>query len=365
MKSRVLPRVLAVPVAAILLLTAGPAYSSSTRERGASPRATSTPAAPQEGPGHGPHIHLSRGNDNTNVTFSDEIDVPAGVVHQDDIVVILGKARVDGEVTGDVVVIMGSLEISGRVDGQVVGIMSATRIADEADIHGDLVIVGGPLNRAPGAHIGGETVNLDFLHFVPFLRGGFSWSALLWVFFLIKLTKLAGLFLVVLLITALVPRRLSIIATAFPNRWGMAILAGLLGYCATVVLCVVLAVTLIGIPLAIALGLAAKLVKWIGLAAILFLLGHTIGRNVLKRELSHFAAVMGGFAVYAVIYLVPVLGSFFSGALSVMALGISILTRFGSEEPWRKPGTQTPPTVPPPGTPTGPPPAYAAGSGGS
>ena len=365
MKPRVLPRVLAVPVAAILLLTAGPAYPSQARERGASPRATPTPAAAREGGGEGPGSHLHFSRDSSSVTISDVADVPAGMVHHDDIVAIFGKVRVAGEVTGDVVVIMGSLEISGKVDGDVVGVMSATRIADEADIKGDLTIVGGPLNRAPGAHIGGETVNLNFLDFVPFLRGGFSWGALLWVLFLIKLTKLAGLFLVLLLITALVPRRLSIIATAFPNRWGMAILAGLLGYCATVVLCVVLAVTLIGIPLAIALGLAAKLVKWIGLAAILFLLGHTIGRNVLKRELSHFAAVMGGFAVYAVIYLVPVLGSFFSGALSVMALGISILTRFGSEEPWRKPGTQTPPTVPPPGTPTGPPPAYAAGSGGS
>ncbi len=361
------PRVLAVPVAAILLLSAGPAYPSPAHERGASPRATATPGVQDEGDAESPrrHIHLSRDRA-SQVTISDEADVPAGTVHHDDIVAIFGSVRVAGEVTGDVVVVMGSIEITGKVDGEVVGIMSATRLSDQAEIDGDLVMVGGPLERAPGARIGGETVNLNFLQAVPFLRHGFTWHALFWFCFLLKLAKLAGLFLVVLLIAALVPRRLSLVATAFPSRWGMAILAGLLSYCAAVVLCFVLFATLIGIPLALALALTVKLIKWIGVASILYLLGHTIGRNVLKRELSHFAAVLGGFAVYAVIYLVPIFGGLFAGAVSVLGLGIAVLTRFGSEEPWRKQGPQTPPaTVPPPAPGTGTPPAYAPGTGGS
>ena len=343
------PRVIAALIAAVLCLAAAPAFSAQTRERGPSPKATASPATSQES-GEArwrSHIHISRSR--SSVTISDVAYVPKGAVHDDDLVAILGKVRVEGEVTGDVVVILGSMEISGKVDGDVVGIMTPMHIADEADISGDMVSVGGPLSRAPGAHVGGETVNLNFLDFVPFLRGGFSWWHLFLICLLIKLAKLAGLFLVLLLITALVPRRLSLIAEAFPKRWGTAVLAGLLGYCGTVVLCVILAVTLIGIPLAIALGLAAKLIKWIGLASLLFLLGQRIGRNVLKRDLSHFASVLGGFAVYAIFYLVPILGGFFAAAMSVLALGISILTRFGSEEPWRKPGTQaTPPTGPPP-----------------
>ncbi|OLC55301.1 MAG: hypothetical protein AUH92_02470 [Acidobacteria bacterium 13_1_40CM_4_69_4] len=326
------PRVIAALIAAVLCLAAAPAFSAQTRERGPSPKATASPATSQES-GEArwrSHIHISRSR--SSVTISDVAYVPKGAVHDDDLVAILGKVRVEGEVTGDVVVILGSMEISGKVDGDVVGIMTPMHIADEADISGDMVSVGGPLSRPPGAHVGGETVNLNFLDFVPFLRGGFSWWHLFLICLLIKLAKLAGLFLVLLLITALVPRRLSLIAEAFPKRWGTAVLAGLLGYC-----------------LAIALGLAAKLIKWIGLASLLFLLGQRIGRNVLKRDLSHFASVLGGFAVYAIFYLVPILGGFFAAAMSVLALGISILTRFGSEEPWRKPGTQaTPPTGPPP-----------------
>src|SRR5258706_8241133 len=131
-----------------------------------------------------------------------------------------------------------------------------------------------------------------------------------------------------LLVTALVPRRLSVIAEAFPNRWGMSIVAGLIAYCATIVLCVIVACTIIGIPLAIAMWLVAKVIKWIGLASILFLMGQTLGRNVMKRDLSHFPAVLGGFAIYSVMALVPIFGGIFCMAMSVLALGISILTRF-------------------------------------
>jgi hypothetical protein len=159
-----------------------------------------------------------------------------------------------------------------------------------------------------------------------------------------------------LLVTALVPRRISVIAASFPDRWGMSILTGLIAYCATFVLCFILAITLIGIPLAIALWFAAKVVKWIGLASILFLMGHTIGRNALKRELSQLAAVLGGFAVYAVISLVPIFGGVFSMVMSVLALGIALLTRFGSEEGWKRPGGAPPPNPAPPAPQAGAPP---------
>lgn len=358
------PRVLAAAVAAALCLCVAPQAEAQSRRVPSSESPAASPPAPEQ---EGRHIlrrhHIRVGEGAPIVAISDDAYVAKGEVHHDDIVAIMGKVRVEGEVTGDVVVILGSLDISGTVRGDVVGIMSPTHIHETADLGGDLVSIGGPLDRATGSRIEGQEVKLNFVDIIPFFRGGFSWWAVMWFFFLLKLAKLAGLFLVVLLITALVPRRLSVIAEALPNRWGTAILAGLLAYCATVVLCVILAVTLIGIPLAIALGLAAKLIKWIGLASILFLIGQRLGRNVLKRELSHFAAVLGGFAVYAIIYLVPICGSFFSATLSVLALGIAILTRFGSEEGWRKTGPPPAPNFAPPASPVGPPPVYTPTQG--
>ena len=356
MKPPVLPRVVAAVFAAVWCLGIVPAAAQSRAAGSAAkPDASSTPDERVLGRVLRRH-HLRAGDGSQTVIVSDEAYVPKGEVHRDDIVCILGKVRVEGEVTGDVVVVLGSLDISGTVRGDVVGIMSPTHIRDGAEIHGDLVSIGGPLDRAPGSNVGGQEVKLNFLDMIPFLRGG--WAGLWKLLFLIKLAKLAGLFLMLLLVTALVPRRISVVAAAFPSRWAMSILAGLVAYCATLVLCFLLAITIIGIPLAIALWFAAKVIKWIGLASILFLMGHTLGRNVLKRELSHFAAVLGGFAVYAVISLVPFFGGVFALSMSVLALGIAILTRFGSEEGWKKATAAPGPGAPPPAPSTGAPPVH-------
>jgi hypothetical protein len=362
MKPPVLPRVLAAVSAAVLCLGIVPA-AAQARDAGSVAKPAASPSPDERVLGRVLHRHpLRSGDGSQTVILSDEAYVAKGEVHRDDIVCILGKARVEGEVTGDVVVILGSLDISGTVRGDVVGILSPTHVREGAEIDGDLVSIGGPLDRAPGSNVGGQEVKLNFLDMIPFLRHG--WAGLWKLLFLIKLAKLAGLFLMLLLVTALVPRRISIVAAAFPSRWPMSILAGLLAYCATLVLCFLLAVTIIGIPLAIALWFAAKVIKWIGLASILFLMGHTLGRNVLQRELSHFAAVLGGFAVYAVISLVPFFGGVFGMTMSVLALGIAILTRFGSEEGWKKAGAAPGPGVaPPPSASPGAPPVYPPAQG--
>jgi hypothetical protein len=289
-----------------------------------------------------------------NVSISDTAHVPEGQVHDNDIVTISGDVKIDGKVSGDVVVIAGTLDLEGTVDGQVVLIMSEGHLGEEAEIGGDLVSVGGHLDRAPEARIGGEVVSLNLGDLLPPLGHG-GWTGLARLFYVLELIKLAGLFLAMLLVTALVPARLSVIATAFPRRWGMAILAGLVAYCVTFVLCLILAVTIIGIPLAIALWFVVKVIKWIGLAAILYLIGGTAGKNLFKRDLAHAPAVLGGFVVYAILSLIPLFGWVVCMTMSVLALGMSLLTRFGSaEDGWRRAapagpaGGMVPPPPPPP-----------------
>lgn len=297
---------------------------------------------------------------NEAVAVWDEVRVGKDEVHDSDVVAVLGNASIEGRVTGDVVVVLGDLDLSGEVQGDVVTILSHPRIASTARIKGDLVNVGWSVDgKIASDQVGGEIVNVNFLSFVPFAgKGGGLWG-LVRIFFIFKLMKLAALFLIVLLITALVPRRLATISAAFPQRWGYAVLAGLLAYTGLVIGSILLAATVIGIPLALALVCAFLVVKWLGLASILFLIGHTAGRNLFGRDLPHIASVLGGFAVYAVVCLVPFFGLTFGLAISVLGVGIAILTRFGSDEPWRK--TQAPsassqaPAEAPPNPPAAPP----------
>jgi hypothetical protein len=300
----------------------------------------------RERPRHAPH---TVGADDATVVAGDAY-VRAGEVHDADIVAVGGVVRVEGTVTGDVVVIFGTIEVDGSIEGDVVSVMSRCTLGDGARIDGELVNVGWGVERAPGSQVKGAIVNLNFMSFVPFAGRGGGWSGLLRLWFLFRLACLAAFFVILLLITALVPRRLEVIAAAFPRRWGWSILAGLAAYAASVIGCTFLALTFIGIPLAIALGFAMLVIKWVGLASILYLIGTTAGRNLFKRDLSHLAAALGGFAAYALLILVPFFGMIFGMVVNVLAVGIVLVTRFGAEEPWGISGAAAagPEPAPPP-----------------
>lgn len=289
-------------------------------------------------------------------SLSGDADVPAGKIHQGDLVSIFGDVRVEGTVTGQIVVILGSLEMNGTANDQVVSVLSETSIGETARIHGDLVNIGWDLERHAGSEVSGEVINVGFMRVLPFVHHGDGWASLLWLFFLFKLALHSLFFLAVLLVTALVPRRLEVIATAFPEKWAWALLTGLLVYAGVLVASFILLCTVIGIPLAGALIATTKVVKWLGLASLFFLVGGSVGRNLFKRELSHLPAVLGGFALYSVLWLVPFVGALFALVLNIFAVGIVVVTRFGSEESWGQ-GRGHAPTPPAAGPPAGSPPA--------
>jgi len=300
----------------------------------------------------------------SSVAMGADAAVAAGETHESDIVVLFGSARIDGTVTGDVVVLFGHLEISGTVEGDVVSFLSSAKIAETARLEGDLVNIGWSMKRASGSAVRGETVNFDFMSFVPFAGDGGGLSGLLRFILLVKLILLAFFFFILVLLIALIPRRIAVIAAAFPARWGWSLLTGILSYVVVVIGAVILCATVIGIPLALALVAALLLVKWIGLAALLYLLGQTIARNLFHRELTHFSCVAGGFVAYALISLIPLFGWIVCGLLNVLGVGIVILTRFGADPavpnnlavagdpaPGAPPASPGPPVVPPPPSP--------------
>jgi len=281
------------------------------------------------------------------VSVSDDSYVPAGKVHQGDLVSVMGDVKVEGEVTGTVVVVLGSVEIQGKVDGDLVSIMSRAELGDAASVDGEFVNVGWTPIRSSGSSIGGEIVNVNFMNLIPFAGHGGGISGLLRFLFILSLIKLALLFMAMVIITSLIPRRLAVMAAAFPTKWGWSFVVGLLTYVGIWIGVLFLAVTLIGIPLALFLWFAGKAIKWMGLAAILYLMGQTMGRNLWGRQLPHLASVLAGFVVFAVASMLPGLGWIFSGVLSVLALGLAGTTRFGSEPAVAGAAAAQGPTPPP------------------
>ncbi len=306
-----------------------------------------------------------------SVSISGDVHVLEGETHHGDLVVIMGDARVDGEVTGQVVVVLGKLEMNGTAQDQVVSVLSETRIGPEARIGGDLVNVGWLMKREAGSQVGGEVINISFMQFMPFFHEAGGLGGLVCFIVFVQLTILASFFLAILLVTALIPRRLERIASALPEKWGWALLTGVLAYAGSAVAGIILFFTFIGIPLALALCFAMKVIKWVGLASIFLLIGQNLGRNLFKRELSHLPAVLGGFVIYAILWLIPLFGWAVTLFLDFLAVGIVLLTKFGSDEPWGQPQPsgglppQQPGSEPPPSqslTPPAEPPVVPSGS---
>ncbi len=68
----------------------------------------------------------------------------------------------DEHVTDDVVIVGGRADIDGRVDGDVVVVGGSATLGPSADIGSDVTVIGGSLNQDPKAQVGGKVQNIGF-----------------------------------------------------------------------------------------------------------------------------------------------------------------------------------------------------------
>ena len=71
---------------------------------------------------------------NEDFSMLGEVHIKEGEIHPQDLVVIGGTARVEGEVLGDIVVILGELYLSGHANRGVVAVLSEVTLDDGAVI---------------------------------------------------------------------------------------------------------------------------------------------------------------------------------------------------------------------------------------
>ena len=164
----------------------------------------------------------------------------------------------DELIEGDVVAIGGSADINGEVTREVTVMGGSLNLGPEAVVRGDVAVVGGSLNRSPGARIYGKVDDVgfgaqspwsrwwgrDFSFWAPFSRMGGLLGTLL---------RVTLLMLSALVVVALGGRFVEAIAdraATEPLRSGLAgLLTELLFVPLLIVTIVVLAVSIIGIPL--------------------------------------------------------------------------------------------------------------------
>jgi len=270
--------------------------------------------------------------------------------HVDSAVVYGGNLAVRGVVEDDAVVFGGNLEINGHVAGDAHAFGGNVVLGPNAVVEGDVSSFGGNVLKQDGAQVEGSTESFGGANIGRMVAGelkenlrdikkqakgsehdeekalekkerrrgsGFA-TFLVWFAMLFGTGFLGQLFF---------PTRMKQLGSeirAEPMKSGV---VGVLGALAMVPITVVLTVTLIGIPVMLALWVVAFLTTALGFAAAAGELGTRV--PVLRGRKTQAMVLALGLLILLVVGHIPVFGTLVLTAVTLAAFGAVIRTRFG------------------------------------
>ena len=241
------------------------------------------------------------------IILSGRVNVPRGTT-VGEVVVFRGRVQVAGVVRGDVVVLDGPISVSGQVSGSVVAIDGNIVLTDTAQVAGD-VLAGGTVTQGAGAQVAGDA--RERVRFT--LRAPLDAVARLLSWLAVSVSAL----LLGLLLIFLAPRgadRVWAAASSSPWAsvgWGLVLAIGV------PMVSLALLVSLVGLPLGLAVLLALSL---------LYLVGFTwsalaMGRLLVKPPRASALAFLLGWAILRVIGLIPVASGVTVGLAAIFGIG--------------------------------------------
>jgi cytoskeletal protein CcmA (bactofilin family) len=266
------------------------------------------------------------------VVISGDVNVPRWETVEG-IVVASGDVRVEGRVDGDVVLFAGDATISGRIDGDLVTLGGQARLLPSAYVTGDVRYGDERPVVAADAIVRGDVTDEDWddsLELLPFL-GAF----VLWLGITISMAILGVLLLLI------APRAADAISARSGERVGILIAIGIAVAICLPLAAAIAAVTLVGIPLAIVIGLAL-----LPTAALAYVAAaYALGRRVVGPPRSQIWSFLAGLAILRALALIPFLGFLVGLAAVVFGFGL-IAAAIGAAreapaepEPARSPGS--------------------------
>ena len=264
---------------------------------------------------------------------------PALAQQDRDRVAFGGDARVlPGEVVQSVAAFGGTAYVDGEVIGDVAAFGGDVRLGPNARVHGSVSALGGRVDTAPGARF--EAAAQPIPPMVPMevygahCEIGGMHDHHEESFFGMVMQHMVGaalLFLLGLLLRGLTPERLSSLQVAMIRAPMHSAVYGLAGYVGSTIGIVLLAITIVGIPIAILVAMAMPVVTYVGLAAAATVIGAALPMERLRGEpVKQLAA---GVAVLFVVSLVPFFGTLTLFAAACVGAGALLVTRFRPTPP--------------------------------
>ncbi len=229
----------------------------------------------------------------------------------------------NGPVGGDIDAGFGDVDINAPVDGDVEVGRGDVDLGPGALVRGSVHYGSGEFrgNReAVEGTIRAGGMGPDMDHEMDHDRGGFGILDIVGWLFATALFAACSV-----LVAVLAPGPLSAAARKAEESPAMSLLFGVASVPAVVVLCVVLAVSIIGIPLLLLLAPAYLALVFFGALVAAFFVGRRVVFATGRYHVGNAMAAIVGALILAVAYLIPVLGDIFLYGFVLFGAGASVL----------------------------------------
>lgn len=278
--------------------------------------------------------------------FSGDIIIPRDTVHQGTAVTMNGRVIVEGTLRGDAMTMNGDVIAAGTVTGDVRTFNGNITLTSSALVGGDVWTANGRVARAPGAQVRGrisaeatpppppqvpappqdpaappvmpappvtppQAAPVPPLMPAPPSRPWEGtwypwWSRVMRA---VATMTLIGFVVLAALVTAVFPQRIRRVASALSASPGEALLAGIAIWILLPPLSVVLALSIVGIPVVVMLPFIVAIVGLVGVAGVAMLVGERV-IGAFQRERSDTLDAVVGAALLGVLAFLPGIGWF-------------------------------------------------------
>ncbi|MCI0452390.1 MAG: hypothetical protein L0Z51_08360 [Candidatus Latescibacteria bacterium] len=267
------------------------------------------------------------------VKVGESVFVAAGDVVAGDVVVFGGNAIIEGTVAGSVVVLGGEIRArrGSEIKGDIVAIGGTIEEDEDVVIRGEKILIGGVAGR-----IGDELdISTRGLRVLALIVGIF--------------VSLVLYFITMLFLRMRVMRASEHLSASLLKCFGAGVLASVLGSFALLIVMIPLIITIVGIPLAVILGMS-----WLGVVTIAgTVFVYALGRAIAAR-MGTDAGVFARLAIGLVVTAIPSIVAFMIDTVGgptglavffqvvgfmvwffgfLIGLGAIVLSRFGTRPP--------------------------------
>ena len=255
-----------------------------------------------------------------------DVTLAANETFNHSIVSLKGNLDIKGSIKESVLLVGGNLTLDGVVAEDVICIASRVTIGKNAVIKRDFFVIGGSLEKDPGAKVEGEFFYFKFdlkrieNTIIPILSDTRTLT-----FF--RAVNIIFWFIIALVVFAVVPQRINRAEEIFAShrlKTGVIGLLALFCFIFLLFISIILSFVIIGIPLFIALILFCFITYLFGRTVMFYFIGIKLTQLVKLKAIPPASFILAGAILYALLKFLPILGPVLLVILNIFEFGIGV-----------------------------------------